>query len=108
MPARIHLPEAAKLRRLAASLATSLSATTYSHESDDMTLSVGHFFQAFPWTGKRVAVPRGLPTVESATVGQYFVQFPWDYVGTAIYRKSAVEGVHTTALLADFESVGRK
>ncbi|MEQ8821785.1 MAG: hypothetical protein RLY93_16225 [Sumerlaeia bacterium] len=79
MPIRIAIPEASAIRRLAASLATSAAAKTPSSGGGlDLNQNVRNYFFYFPWTGKPVVTGERMPTLEEATVGQYFSAFDWE------------------------------
>lgn len=77
MAIRLNIPEANTLRRLAASLATSLSSSAIFKGTLDESLSAGLFFRSFPWTGQ-LRKAGALPEVNSSTVGQYFKAFNWE------------------------------
>jgi hypothetical protein len=77
MGLRLQIPETGSLRRLAASLSTSLVDRVVLGRSLDLGLSASVFFRYFPWTG--VMIPRAsLPDLRNNTVGQYFAQFNWE------------------------------
>ena len=75
----LNIPEAASLRRAAASLASALSAEPAAEQGLSLDLAARMFFRAFPWTGeRRTHVPAADLDVE--TVGQYFRAFNWEGV----------------------------
>lgn len=78
MALTLAIPEAAALRRLAASLSSAL-ATGGAPDGLNLDLSASHFFRAVPWSGQRRQVRRKAEPLE-ATTGQYFADFNWDGV----------------------------
>jgi hypothetical protein len=67
-------PEGMMIRRLAAGLATSLTATTADNGELDMALSTRLYMRRLPWFGTK-QIQRGNALLEDCTVGQYFAQF---------------------------------
>lgn len=80
MPHTIKIPEAAAIRRLAASLRSSLSQLAAPEATLTLDLSAGIFLRCMPWTGRKLR-RRGLPpTLDSSTVGQFLQAFDWEGV----------------------------
>lgn len=77
--AKLIIPEATKIRRLAAALAT-MGRDTGSNNGGAINLDqpLGLFFRQFPWDGRRKRVAGALPPLDIATVGQYFARFDWE------------------------------
>jgi len=87
MPVRLNIPEAKRIRQLAASL--SISHSGEAPVSLDVRQSVQMFFVAFPWDGRERKIARdGLPDLRSATAGAYLAAIPWEGMlgGEAVTR----------------------
>ena len=83
-----RFPEAAAIRRLAASLSTSLTATTADTGALDLATSSRLYLRRLPWSGLTPQAPRFAP-VDESTVGQFFAQF--NYAGATRAQAEAVK-----------------
>ncbi|MCC5874848.1 MAG: hypothetical protein JJU11_01390 [Candidatus Sumerlaeia bacterium] len=76
--AKLLIPEATKIRRLAAALATMGRDSKGDTSSINLDQPLGMFFRQFPWDGRRRKVVGALPPLDLSTVGQYFARFDWE------------------------------
>ncbi|MBI1292501.1 hypothetical protein GC173_14880 [bacterium] len=87
-----NFPEGMAIRRLAAGLATSLSARPGESGGLDIDLSARLYLRRVPWSGTS-RQPKQTNLMDDCTVGQYFAQF--NFSGVPIPRSSSTDDADT-------------